>query len=162
MGFRDIRFIWLFLSVFYCFTLSKNGYDEHSAEQTKCWGAVGIQASGGSGLPPAAHDKKGKWLTDPGMGGVGGRHLLYTWIWDVLRKFNWVYFRIFCLIFLFKSKCFMLYKSLWKFLSSACSHCFTDCKKPQQQYLTFLKKFLRTREQLYVRSAFSISDCAWA
>lgn len=94
--------------------------------------------------------------------GVGGRHLLYTWIWDVLRKFNWVYFRIFCLIFLFKSKCFMLYKSLWKFLSSACSHCFTDCKKPQQQYLTFLKKFLRTREQLYVRSAFSISDCAWA
>lgn len=55
--------------MFYNFTLSKNGYDEHSAEQTKCWGAVGLQASGGPGLPPAAHDQKGKWPLDRGGGG---------------------------------------------------------------------------------------------
>lgn len=120
--------------MFYNFTLSKNGYDEHSAEQTKCWGAVGLQASGGPGLPPAAHDKKGKWPLDRGGGG-SALHLN----WRRLTKRSVGFISDF--LFSLDHNVLYVIQILSKFVSSACWHGLTDCEKPRLQYLTFLSFF---------------------
>lgn len=153
MGFSDILFILLFVLVFYCFTLSKMATMNIQLNKQNVGEPWGFRLQGGQDFRQQLMIKKVSDLQTGDGGGWGQASALHLNM-RCLTKGSTGFISNFLFDFLFKLKCFMLYKSLSKFLSSACSHGFTDCKKPQQQYLTFLKKFLRTREQLYVCSAF--------
>lgn len=99
MGFSDIRFILLFVLVFYCFTLSKMATMNIQLNKQNVGEPWGFRLQGGQDFRQQLMIKKVSDL-QTGDGGGWGAGICSTPEYEMsYERFNWVYFRIFCLIF---------------------------------------------------------------